>query len=99
MPGLTSKQRKYLKGRAHALDPVVRIGKSGLTPAVVAETTTALRAHELIKVRIDAEDPGTRRAMAQELASSTAALLAGAVGKVAILYRAREKDSKIRLPK
>ena len=99
MAGLTSKQRRYLKGRAHTLDPVVRIGKSGLTPAVMAETTTALHAHELIKVRIDVEDPGARRAMAQELASSTDAHLAGAVGKVAILYQAREKDSKIRLPK
>jgi RNA-binding protein YhbY len=40
MAALTSKQRQFLKGRAHALSPVVRIGKGGLTPAVVPETKT-----------------------------------------------------------
>jgi RNA-binding protein len=98
MAGLTSKQRQFLKARAHGLAPVVRVGKGGLTKAVAAETATALRAHELIKVRIDVEDGAERRALAQELAASADAHLAGAVGKVAILYRAREKDPGIRLP-
>lgn len=98
MAALTSKQRQFLKGRAHALSPVVRIGKGGLTPAVVLETKTALRAHELIKVRLEVEDGKERRAAARQLAEDTEAHLVGAVGKVAILYRAREKEPDIRLP-
>jgi len=95
---LTSKQRQFLKGRAHALSPVVRIGKGGLTPAVVLETKTALRAHELIKVRLEVEDGKERRAAGRQLAEETDSHLVGAVGKVAILYRAREKEPVIRLP-
>ena len=95
---LTSKQRQYLKGLAHGLQPVVRIGKGGLSAAVVGETKTALHAHELIKVRIDSDDGGERREMAARLAGSAGAQLAGTVGKVAILYRARDEDPEIRLP-
>ena len=98
MAALTSKQRQFLKGRAHALSPIVRIGKGGLTPAVVLETKTALRAHELIKVRLEVEDGKERRAAGRQLAEETDSHLVGAVGKVAILYRAREKEPVIRLP-
>jgi len=98
MAALTSKQRQFLKGRAHALSPVVRIGKGGLTPAVVLETKTALRAHELIKVRLEVEDAKERRQAGLRLAEDTDAHLVGAVGKVAILYRARDEEPSLRLP-
>jgi RNA-binding protein len=98
MAALTSKQRQFLKGLAHALSPVVRIGKGGLTGGVVGETKTALRAHELIKVRIEVEDAKERRAASQRLARDADAHLVGAVGKVAILYRERDEDPSIRLP-
>ena len=96
---LNAKQRQYLKGLAHALSPVVRIGKSGLTDAVAGATAGALRAHELIKVRVDAEEAGERREMAELLAGETDAHLVGTVGKIAILYRARDEDPGINLPK
>jgi RNA-binding protein len=96
---LTSKQRQFLKGRAHGMSPVVRIGKGGLTDAVIQEAKTALRAHELVKVRVDAEDGEERRALAERLAAEAHAQLVARVGKVAVLYRAREKDPGIRLPR
>jgi RNA-binding protein len=98
MAALTSKQRQFLKGRAHALSPVVRIGKGGLTDGVVAETKTALRAHELIKVRLEVEDGKARREAARRLAEEADAHLVGAVGKVAILYRERDEEPTLRLP-
>src|ERR1700682_852968 len=95
---LTSKHRKYLKGLAHALEPVVRVGQRGVTPAVVKETKTALEAHELIKVRIDSDDSESRRALADTLASGTGAEIAGTIGKLAILYRPRAEKPRIKLP-
>src|SRR5438445_594731 len=68
---LTSKQRKYLKGLAHAFEPIVRVGQRGVTAAVVEETKKSLFAHELIKVRIDADEPAERRKLAQALAEAT----------------------------
>lgn len=92
---LTPKQRQFLKGLAHPLSPVVRIGKGGLSDAVVEETRKSLAAHELIKVRIDGED---RAAIAERLAEATNAHVAGTIGKTAILYRERDDKPAIKLP-
>ncbi|HVR37644.1 MAG TPA: ribosome assembly RNA-binding protein YhbY [Thermoanaerobaculia bacterium] len=96
---LTTKQRQYLKGLAHALAPVVRIGKGGASDAVVEETKKSLFAHELIKVRIESDDGTERRALADKLAAATDAQVAGTIGKIAILYRARDEKPEIKLPK
>ena len=98
LDGMTTKQRQFLKGLAHNLSPVVRLGKAGLSEAVIEETKVALRAHELIKVKIEGEDGEERRAMAGDLAAATEAGLVGTVGKVSILYRAREENPGITLP-
>jgi putative YhbY family RNA-binding protein len=50
---LSCSERARLKARAHALEPVVRIGHAGVTAEVVAEVDRALSAHELIKVSIE----------------------------------------------
>jgi RNA-binding protein len=92
MAALTPKQRQFLKGLAHSLAPIVRVGKSGLTDAVIVETKKALASHELIKVRIDVEEGATRRDLAARLVEATDAHLAGTIGKMAILYRQREED-------
>ena len=96
---LTSKQKQFLKGLAHPLSPVVRIGKAGLTPAVINEAKRSLEAHELIKVRIEADDAETRASIAGELAVAADAAWAATIGKLAILYRARDEKPKIKLPK
>jgi RNA-binding protein len=95
---LTSKQRQFLRRLAHNLSPLVRIGKAGLTGGVVGEASSALQAHELIKVRIDVEDRAQRRDVIGHLVADTGAHLVGSVGKMAVLYRAREDDPGIRLP-
>lgn len=95
---LTSKQRQYLKGLAHSFEPVVRVGQRGVTPAVVEETKKSLLAHELIKVRIDSDDSKERRSLADTLAESAGAEVAGTIGKLAILYRPRDEKPRIKLP-
>ena len=98
MSTLTGKQRQFLKGLAHPLSPIVRVGKAGVTDAVVAETKKSLDSHELIKVRIDVEDRGQRRDVVSRLVADTGAHLVGSVGKVAVLYLAREDEPRIHLP-
>ena len=95
---LTSKQRQYLKGLAHSFEPVVRVGQRGVTPAVVEETKKSLLAHELIKVRIDSDDSKERRSLAEALAESAGAEVAGTIGKLAILYRPRDEKPRIKVP-
>jgi RNA-binding protein len=96
---LTSKQRQFLKGLAHPLAPVVRIGKGRMSASVIDETRKALDSHELIKVRIEVDESGERKALAEQLAKETDAHLAATIGKVAILYRERDEEPEIKLPR
>ncbi|MCA1807076.1 MAG: ribosome assembly RNA-binding protein YhbY [Actinobacteria bacterium] len=95
-PRLTSTQRKYLRGVAHPLSPVVHVGKAGVNEAVLAATSRALEDHELIKVKIPAARVDRAR-MAAELEKGCDAELAGAVGMIAILYRAHPDPEKRRI--
>lgn len=90
---LSSKERARLKARAHALEPVVRIGQAGVTPELAAEVDRALAAHELIKVGIAADDRDERRALGDALAEKVDATPVHRVGKVLILWRPRPDDA------
>lgn len=99
MAVLTSKQRQFLKGLAHPLSPIVRVGKAGVTESVIAETKKSLESHELIKVRVESDESAERKELAQQLADATDAQLAATIGKIAVLYRERDEEPEIKLPK
>jgi len=96
MSELTGKQRQRLRGLAHRLEPIVQVGKGGLSPEAVAQVDRALDAHELVKVRFVAGKE-EKRELAAELAVRTSAALAGTVGHVAILFRAQADPEKRRI--
>jgi len=89
-------QRKYLRGLAHNLVPVVLIGRGGVSEAVIAAVDKALADHELIKVKM--MEPEDKRAMAATLAERTDADLTGLIGHTVILYRPHPERPKIKLP-
>lgn len=91
-PVLSPRERASLKGRAHALEPVVHIGHAGLTDAVVKETDRALNAHELIKVKVGAADRHARAELAEQLCARTDAAAVQSVGKVVVLWRPNPLD-------
>jgi RNA-binding protein len=95
---LSEKQLRFLRGKAHALKPVVMMGQKGLTDNVVAETVQALRDHELIKVRVRAADRSTREALLADLVSRSDCALVNRIGHVAILYRAAQPLPRLVLP-
>ncbi len=95
---VTDKQKRYLKGLAHSLKPVVMVGNSGLTESVVAEINNALEHHELIKVRISGQERAERKAMLDEIAQTTGAELILVIGNIGGFYRPA-KDPSIQLPR
>ena len=97
-PPLSERQRRYLKGLAHSLKPIVRLGNAGLTEAVAAETERALHDHELIKVKAPGGDREGRDALFSALASRTRSALVQRIGNVAVLYRARADLARIVIP-
>ena len=100
MAELTGAQRKYLRGMAHYLKPVVQMGKNGLTDGVIESIDEALDIHELIKVRISAPPGGGKREVADEIAERTHSAWVGMVGFVVTLYRQQADPEKrtIELP-
>ena len=94
---LTSKQKQYLRGLAHSLQPYVIIGKHGLSASSIQSIDQSLTDHELIKVRIKI---GDKKDFAPIIEEKTFSTIVGSIGKILILYREAEdkEDSKIILP-
>lgn len=95
---LNNQQKRYLKSLAHARKPVVMIGGNGLTPAVLEELRAALDHHELIKVRVNAEDRASRADIIERICSALQTELVQRVGHVATLFRRNPEAPRIRLP-
>lgn len=96
---LTGSQRKYLRGLAHHLKPLAQVGKTGLTPNVLAAIDEALEYHELIKVRfLDFKDQ--KRQLAQTIAAHANSEMIGSIGHVCMFYRQHPdpEKRKIHLP-
>lgn len=87
---LTKQDLLELKARAHHLNPVVMIGQKGVTETVIRETNAALRAHELIKVRVLGDEREERLQYLDELLQATNAQLVQHIGKLLVLYRKNE---------
>jgi len=91
---LTIKQKKYLKGLAHPLSPIVKIGKEGLTEGVLATIETELLHHELIKVKIGSNSEVNKTEAADLIPGQTTSSLVQLIGKTIILYKPNPKKQK-----
>lgn len=87
---LPSQEKSELRARAHHLEPVVSIGKNGLTKAVLDEIDQALTAHELIKVRIGLGDRFIRSEMVDGICDNLGAEFVSTIGGIVILHRKNE---------
>lgn|SRR5690554_5949833 len=96
---LSGKQRRHLRGLAHSLSPIVHIGKEGLSSGSIASIREALKAHELIKIRVLESAPQAKAELAPLIAERTGAHLVGVVGHLIILYRMHDERPTIELPK
>ena len=95
---LSGAEKKYLRGLAHNLNPIIQIGKTGVEGKVVAHIDLILRDHELIKVRFN-EFKEERKELAAVIADQTQSDLVGMIGNIAILYREHpDKDKRKVLP-
>lgn len=100
MPELKGSDRQYLRSLAHSLEPVVFVGKQGLTDSLVNAVIEALDSHELVKIKFN-DRKGEKKEIAAEIAQRTDGHVVGMVGNVATLYRQHPEEEKrrVRLPK
>ncbi|MEX4329259.1 ribosome assembly RNA-binding protein YhbY [Haemophilus influenzae] len=98
MTTLSTKQKQFLKGLAHHLNPVVMLGGNGLTEGVLTEIENALNYHELIKVKVAGADRETKQLIIDAIVRETKAVQVQTIGYILVLYRPSE-EAKIQLPR
>lgn len=95
---LSNNQKKYLRGIAHGLNPMIMIGSNGVTESLMEELENTLSHHEILKIKIATGDRDDRKEIIQYILDETGALLVQTIGKICVIYRQNE-ETELPLPK
>ena len=93
MNNLSSTQRSFLCSQAHHLEPVVLIGKNGVSVGTIESVNKALEARELIKIKFR-EFKDNKQSISDEIAASTNCHVVGMIGHNVILFRQNSDPEK-----
>jgi RNA-binding protein len=99
---LKGKQKKYLRGLAHHLEPVVYVGREGLSTSVVRSIKDCFKTRELIKIKLGQNCEVPKKEAADQLPGLTGATLVQLIGKTVVLFRPNKDlkgEQRIVLPK
>ncbi len=96
---LTGRQRRFLRAFGTGIDPVIQIGKSGVTEAVYRQLDEVLESRELVKVRVISNAPVEPQNIADDLADATRSEVVQIIGRNLLFYRRSEKKPFIELPR
>ena len=90
---MTSKERAKLRAEANSLEPIIQIGKDGISDNLILQVSDALDARELIKVRVHLDTaPKSAKEFSEELKQALDAEIIQVIGGVIVIYRKSEKD-------
>lgn len=95
---LSKKQKKYLAGQAVDLKPLFQVGKDALSDNFIRMIDNALRARELIKIKVLKTAPEDIEEIAFDLAMNTESEVVQRIGRTIVLYRRNPQQPKIVLP-
>jgi RNA-binding protein len=96
---LSKPQIKFLRGKCHALNPVIMVGQKGLTPQLLKELDIALDQHELVKIKITAEDRESTLGMMDEICVREGTERVQVIGKTLTVFRRNKQKPVITFPK
>jgi len=99
MLDITAEQRRALRARAHALNPVVAISQNGLSDAVLKEIGLSLNSHELIKIRVFNEDRSVREAYLKSICEQLGAAPVQHIGKLLVIWRPAPEEKENAKPR
>ena len=94
---MTSKQRAKLRSMANTMDPILFVGKDGVTDGTVKEAYDALEARELIKCVVQQNCELTAREALEELCTHLGAEPVQCIGRRFVMYRESRKNKQISL--
>ncbi len=94
---LTGNQRSYLKSLANGLEPILQIGKNGITENFVKQVDEALEAREIIKIKVLNNSFLEPKKVANELCKLTGAEFVQSIGSKIVIYRESKENKKIEI--
>ncbi len=90
---LTSKERNFLRKKASSLEPVVRIGKLGLSDTVLENIKQIIDKQELIKVKIlNNSEEIVSYELSDKIEKYTGAIGVYLIGKTMIFFKKKVDD-------
>ncbi|MEB6548022.1 ribosome assembly RNA-binding protein YhbY [Heyndrickxia sporothermodurans] len=95
---LTGKQKRFLRSKAHHLNPIFQVGKGGVNDNMIKQISEALEARELIKVSILQNCDEDRDTVAKSLSEGSKAELVQIIGNMIVLYKESKENKQITLP-
>ena len=93
MNNLSSSQRSYLRSQAHHLEPVVLIGKHGITDGTIESIDRVLKARELIKIKFR-EFKDEKLSLSEKIIELTNSQVVGVIGHMVIIFRQNPDSDK-----
>ena len=93
MNNLSSSQRSYLRSQAHHLEPVVLIGKNGITDGTIESIDRVLEVQELIKIKFR-EFKDEKSSMSEKITELTNSQIIGVIGHTVIIFRQNPDSDK-----
>ena len=93
MNNLSSSERKYLRGQAHHLEPVVLIGKNGIKDGTIESINKVLQTRELIKIKFR-EFKDEKLSLSEKIAELTNSQVVGVIGHTVIIFRQNPDSDK-----
>lgn len=95
---LTGKQKRYLRGLAHLMNPLVSVGKNGLSRTLYEQIDQCLLEHELIKIKILNSCPMDKKECSRQISMLSRSHVAQIIGRTLLLYRSHPEKPVIQLP-
>jgi len=89
---LNSKTRSTLRAMANGYEPLLTIGKSGVTDNVISEADILLITREMIKCRVLLNCEKSVREIAEAVSGQTNSEIVYVMGKTFVLYRKSDKE-------
>ena len=95
---LTGKQKRFLRSKAHNIDPTFQIGKAGVGENMIEQLKDILENRELIKIHVLQNNFDDKNELANELSQATKSELVQVIGSMIVLYKESQENKDIVLP-
>ncbi|WP_066293192.1 ribosome assembly RNA-binding protein YhbY [Bacillus sp. FJAT-29937] len=95
---LTGKQKRFLRSKAHHLNPIFQVGKGGVNENMIKQVDEALEARELMKISVLQNCDEDKDIVAEKLVKGTRAELVQIIGSTIVLYKESRENKQIKLP-